>query len=63
MRKVELRMNEQMKYETIKELVDHHGNKRHAALKLGLSIRSFDQCVQSKRKSRLCSWEQKPAPC
>ena len=28
MRKVELRMNEQLKYETIKELVDHHGNKR-----------------------------------
>ena len=27
MRKVELRMNEQFKYETIKELVDHKGNK------------------------------------
>lgn len=27
MRKVELRMNEQLKYEVIKELVDHNGNK------------------------------------
>ena len=27
MRKVELRMNEQEKYEVIKELVDHNGNK------------------------------------
>ena len=45
MRKVELRMNEQMKYETIKELVDHHGNKRHAALKLGLSIRQVNRLI------------------
>ena len=28
MRKVELRMNEQEKYEVIKELVDHNGNKK-----------------------------------
>ena len=27
MRKVELRMNEKEKYEVIKELVDHNGNK------------------------------------
>ncbi len=27
MRKVELRMNEKEKYEVIKELVDHDGNK------------------------------------
>lgn len=27
MRKVELRMNEQEKYDVIKELVDHNGNK------------------------------------
>ena len=36
MRKVLLRMNELSKYEVIKELVDHNGNKRNAALKLGL---------------------------
>ena len=46
-------MNERLKYETIKELTDHHGNKRRAALKLNHrhpSGQSFDQCVQSKRK-------------
>lgn len=31
MRKVELRMNEKEKYEVIKELVDHKGNKNRAA--------------------------------
>ena len=44
MRKVELRMNEQEKYEVIKELVDKKGNKKRAALKLRLSVR------QNKRK-------------
>lgn len=45
MRKVELRMNEQLKYETIKEPVDHHGNKRRAALKLNLSIRQVNRLI------------------
>lgn len=34
MRKVNFRMNEKLKYETIKELVDHKGNKNRAAQKL-----------------------------
>lgn len=38
MRKVVLRLNEQLKYEVIKELVEHDGNKHRAALKLNLSI-------------------------
>lgn len=33
MRKVELRMNEKEKYEVIKELVNHNGNKNRAAKK------------------------------
>ena len=33
MRKVELRMNEQEKYDVIKELVDHNGNKNRASKK------------------------------
>ena len=33
MRKVELRMNEKEKYEVIKELVDHNGNKNRATKK------------------------------
>ena len=38
MRKVTLRMKEQNKYEVIKELVAHNGNKKRAALELGLSV-------------------------
>ena len=45
MRKVELRMNEQLKYETIKELVDHRGNKKRAALKLGISLRQVNRLI------------------
>ena len=42
MRKVELRMNEKEKYEVIKELVDHNGNKNRATKKLGISRRQID---------------------
>lgn len=45
MRKVELRMNELQKYEVIKELVDHNGNKNRAAKKLGISIRQIDRLI------------------
>ena len=45
MRKVELRMNEQEKYEVIKELVDHNRNKNRAAKKLGLSRRQIDRLI------------------
>ena len=45
MRKVELRMNEQLKYETIKELVDHNGNKNRASKKLSLSRRQINRLI------------------
>lgn len=45
MRKVELRMNEKRKYEIIKELVDHNGNKNRAAMKLGISRRQIDRLI------------------
>ena len=45
MRKVELRMNEQEKYEIIKELVDHNGNKNRASKKLDLSRRQIDRLI------------------
>ena len=45
MRKVELRMNEQEKYDVIKELVDHNGNKNRAAKKLGISRRQIDRLI------------------
>ena len=45
MRKVELRMNEQEKYEVIKDLVDHKGNKNRASKKLGISIRQINRLI------------------
>ena len=45
MRKVELRMNEKEKYEVIKELVDHNGNKNRASKKLGISRRQIDRLI------------------
>ena len=45
MRKVELRMNEQRKYEEIKNLVDHGGNKKRVALKLGISVRQINRLI------------------
>lgn len=45
MRKVELRMNEQEKYDVIKDLVDHNGNKNRASKKLGISRRQIDRLI------------------
>lgn len=45
MRKVELKMNEKQKYEIIKELVDHNGNKNRASKKLGISRRQIDRLI------------------
>ena len=45
MKEVKLRMNEQEKYEVIKELVDHKGNKNRASKKLGLSRRQIDRLI------------------
>jgi len=46
MKKMRLNMKEDFKYETIKELVDHNGNKKHAALKLGLSVRQINRLIK-----------------
>lgn len=45
MKEVKLRMNEQYKYEIIKELVDHNGNKNRAAKNLDLSRRQIDRLI------------------
>lgn len=45
MGKEKLRMNEQEKYEVIKELVDHNGNKNRASKKLGISRRQIDRLI------------------
>ena len=45
MRKVELRMNEQEKYDVIKNLVEKSGNKNRAAKKLGITRRQIDRLI------------------
>ena len=44
-RKVDLRMDEQQKYEVIKKLVDTNGNKDRAALTLSISRRQVDRLI------------------
>jgi len=51
MRKVELRMNEKIKYETIKEYVDHGGNKNKIALKLSITRRQVDRLIIKYKKN------------
>lgn len=58
MKEVKLRMKEQEKYEIIKELVDHKGNKLRAAQKLGLSVRQINRLIKKYKemgKSRFCA--------
>ncbi len=45
MKEVKLRMNEQEKYEIIKDLVDHDGNKKRAAIRLGISVRQVNRLI------------------
>ena len=49
-RKVDLRMNEQEKYEVIKRLVDENGNKLRAAQKLNLSVRQINRLIAGYKK-------------
>lgn len=45
MKEVKLRMNEKEKYEVIKELVDHKGNKNRASKKLSISRRQVNRLI------------------
>ena len=45
-RKVELNMNEQNKYDIVKTLVDHNGNKQRAAHKLGITPRHLNRLIK-----------------
>ena len=59
MRKVNLRMNELKKYNLIKELVEHNGNKKRVSLKLNLTIRQINRLIiiyKEKGKSRFYTW-------
>lgn len=46
MKRIDLRMNEQLKYDIIKSLVDHDGNKKAAALKLGCTTRHINRLIK-----------------
>lgn len=68
LKRIELRMNEQQKYDVIKSLVDHNGNKKAAALKLGCTIRTINRLISKIQKTgEKCfhPWEswQKTCPC
>lgn len=45
MRKVELNVNEQKKYEVIKKLVETNGNKKRAAKTLGVTVRTVNRLI------------------
>lgn len=44
-RKVDLRMNEELKYEVIKKLVDSNGNKQRAAIELNCTVRNINRMI------------------
>ena len=49
-RKVDLNMREQEKYEIIKKLVETNGNKKRAALKIGCTQRHINRLIQRYKK-------------
>lgn len=51
MKRIDLRMNEQLKYEVIKYLVDHGGNKKAAALKLGCTTRHINRLIHKYKEN------------
>lgn len=54
MRKVELTVKENLKYLTIKKLVETNGNKKRASIKLGCTVRHIDRMIAGyKEKGKL----------
>lgn len=47
MKRILLNMNEQEKYDIIKSLVEHNGNKKRAALQIGCSTRHVNRLIQN----------------
>ena len=45
MRKVELTVKENLKYLTIKKLIETNGNKKRASIKLGCTVRHIDRMI------------------
>ena len=50
MRKVELNMTEENKYNIIKKLVETDGNKKRAALKIGCTLRNVNRLIAKYKK-------------
>lgn len=46
MKRIGLSMKYDKQYQVIKDLVDHHGNKKRAALKLGISVRQVNRRIK-----------------
>lgn len=46
LKRIDLRMNEQQKYDVIKSLVEHNGNKKAAAVKLGCTTRHINRLIR-----------------
>ena len=49
MRKVELRMKEELKYKVIKKLDETNGNKKRAAVKLSCTVRHVNRMLDGYR--------------
>lgn len=49
-RRIDLTMDEQRKYEVIKKLVEGKGNKNAAALKLGITPRHVNRLIEAYKK-------------
>ena len=51
MRRFDLNMNEQKKYEVVKRLVDEGGNKNRAALSLGITRRHLNRLINAYKEN------------
>lgn len=54
MRKDQLRMNENYKYEMIKKLIESDGNKKAAAIKLKCSMRHLNRLIKKYHCEGMC---------
>lgn len=50
LKRIDLRMNEQQKYDVIKSLVDHNSSKKAAAVKLGCTTRHVNRLIKQYRE-------------
>ena len=52
-KRISLSMKYDKQYQVIKDLVDHHGNKKRAALKLGISVRQVNRRIKQYQDNRV----------